>query len=69
MLADTVLLETESWAHKALLLKGWPDDRELQTRCMLACLLFGAERGLRVPEGERGPQVAQVGVSRDADPS
>jgi hypothetical protein len=46
MLTDAVVLETESWAHKALLLKGWADDRELQTRCMLACLLFGAERAV-----------------------
>jgi hypothetical protein len=46
MLADTSLLETESWASKALLLKRWSDDRELQTRCMLACLLFGAERAV-----------------------
>jgi hypothetical protein len=59
MLADTSLLETESWACKAVLLKGpvlhpptpcspagWPDSHELQTRCMLACLLFGAERAV-----------------------
>jgi len=46
MLGDTMLLETELWAGKAVLLKGWRDDRELQTRCMLACLLFGAERAV-----------------------
>ena len=48
---DAVLLETEFWARKAWARKGllyqeWPDDRFLQTRCMLDCLLFGAERAI-----------------------
>lgn len=50
-LADTVFLETEFWARKAwtrktMMTMEWPDNLEMQTRCMLACLLFGVERAV-----------------------
>jgi hypothetical protein len=46
ILADTVVLDTESWARRSVELKGLTDNRELQTRCMLTCVLFGAEHAV-----------------------
>ncbi len=49
--SSAVLLETgfwarKAWAHRVLSSRQWPDKRDLQTRCLLACLLFGTERAV-----------------------
>jgi hypothetical protein len=47
--SDTVVLDMEFWAlerwvNEAMRHGMMPDHSELQTRCLLACLLFGVER-------------------------